>query len=290
MRNLSIAVLILAVGISTAKADINSQLELPEFTSGKTVWAIKVGININKVSGSATGVAKEMWAAEKKWGDEGWQTANYTNYTSYDVTAMFTKSFGQRPMYWGMELTFGSRGYGSQRTYNATHTITASGPNRHTFTMDDAHTESLKEYNVQFSPFTFGYRYTFFERMAVDIHLGVYAEYDFAGISKIDIKDIAHYTFPERPDFNKTTDKSNSYEMKFGDEETPFHKFDAGIKLGVGYWFGHFNFDFTWQRGFVPYYDNGDDKVKIGSGKKAVTKKRGNFYANGFILRLGYSF
>ena len=41
----------------------------------------------------------------------------------------------------------------------------------------------------KFSPFTIGYRYTFLEKMAADIHLGAYASYDIAGKYKRDYTD-----------------------------------------------------------------------------------------------------
>ncbi len=44
-------------------------------------------------------------------------------------------------------------------------------------------------HTVKFSPFTIGYRYTFLEKMAADIHLGAYASYDIAGKYKRDYTD-----------------------------------------------------------------------------------------------------
>lgn len=45
------------------------------------------------------------------------------------------------------------------------------------------------------------------------------------------------------------------------------------VRAGAGVWIGHFNLDFTWQRGFVSIY-KGDSE----------------FFNNSFLLRIGYAF
>lgn len=106
-------------------------------------------------------------------------------------------------------------------------------------------------HTVMLSPFNIGYRY---------IHFGVYASYDFAGTYKRDYTDhiVSTSKYGNRNDKTTTTT-----DIKIRDYEN-WRKYDAGICLGVGYWFGKFNLDFTWQRGFIGVFKSGDEQVKIG--------------------------
>lgn len=49
------------------------------------------------------------------------------------------------------------------------------------------------------------------------------------------------------------------------------------------------NIDFSWQRGFIPVYDDGDMLIKIG-GKKGGEREFGNLFTNNLLLRIGYAF
>lgn len=279
-KSIFAGLILLGVSSPALALDFSDQLELPEF-SEKTVWIVRAGVGFNGVVGSNKETMKKSWNAQ------GW-AGDFKGTTGYDFSVAFNKSFGGSPMYWGMELGFGMRGYkydtglSNSKTYENDYLGTS-----YIGVKKEEHVK-LTAYNVRLSPFTFGYRYTFLDRMAADIHLGAFASFDFGGTYKADLVNVQSSS-SDRYGYH-TSDKSSSGSVKIGDIDG-YHRFDAGLNLGIGYWFGHFNIDFTWQRGFIPYYDNGDDDVEITPKKgKSYKVKRGNLYDNSFVLRLGYAF
>ena len=178
-----------------------------------------------------------------------------------------------------MNLGLGMRGYKTvAQRYGDTGVIGTSHGNAgsNATTKSEA---SLNSYNVQFSPFTIGYKYAFMDRMAVDLHLGAYVSYDFAGNMKSSyVKDVHYYA-------GKDTHDGQESDVKISDIET-YRRHDYGMVLGLGYWYGHFTIDFSWQRGFVPFFEGADEELKIGK----ETFKRGNLFSNNFQIKLGYSF
>ena len=249
-------------------------LNLPAFNSGKIVWIARAGIGFDCASGSNIDTQKAQW-------DYADWNGSFKASIGFDFTAGFNKSFGNSPLYWGMELGIGTRGYKTSAEWEKSNTSQISGAlirDYHRKTQEN----TLTTYNARISPFIIGYKYTFKERMAADIHLGVYGSYDFSGNYKTFVTDhiVSTSKYGDRDDYTEDSSK-----VKFSDLET-LKKFDLGINLGIGYWFGHFNIDLTWQRGFIPIYKNGSDDIKV--GKK--TYKRGDLYSNNFTLKLGYAF
>ena len=51
------------------------------------------------------------------------------------------------------------------------------------------------------------------------------------------------------------------------------NNYDFGVVAGAGIWFGHFNLDLIWQRGFISIYDTDSD-----------------MFSNNMQVRLGYAF
>ncbi|MDE6114334.1 MAG: outer membrane beta-barrel protein [Muribaculum sp.] len=248
-------------------------LELPNFNSGKAVWILRAGIGFNGVVGNAKGTQEAIW-------DDGDWSGSFKNTSGYVVSFGFNKSFGSHPLYWGMSLDLGKRGYQTNAEWvRSGKSQVSGGSDYHKKTAQG----TLSCYNVQLSPITIGYKYTFLQRMALDVHLGAYASYDFSGNYKTYTSDhiVSTSKYGNRNDF-----KENEAEVKIGDIDN-MRKYDVGINVGAGYWFGHFNIDFTWQRGFIPIYEGGDKKVSIGKGDK---REQGNFFSNNFQLRLGYAF
>lgn len=261
--------------------DFDKQLQLPDF-SEKTVWIVRAGVGFNGVVGSRKDVQQRQWTADD-------YTGEFKGVTGYDFSFGFNKSFGGGPVFWGMELSLAMRGYG----YDASKYVTADnvqmGAYHH---VNWQQVYSLKTYTVQLTPITVGYRYSFLERMAAEVHVGGFASYDFAGNNKFDNIKVTNswstgvYGKPG----SITKDESSYFSGSIGDNEH-HHRFDAGMNLGVGVWFGRFNIDFTWQRGFIPMDDMGDDKVEIKQKKgKAESVKLDNLYSNSFQLRVGYAF
>ncbi len=256
-----------------ASAQTSSKVfELPDFQSKKAVWIIRAGVGFNGVAGSN----KET--QEKQWEQDDWD-GSFKKATGYDVSFGFSKSFGKSPLYWGMELELTTRGYKTSASWEKRATSSISGGSDYHGKFQD---NRLLCHTVKFSPFTIGYRYTFLKNMAADVHLGAYASYDYVGNYKTDYTD--HIVSTSKYG-NRNDKKTTSAKTKLKDLDK-MRKYDAGINLGVGYWFGKFNLDFTWQRGFIAIYEGGGDEVKIGK----ETREKGNLFTNNFQLRLGYAF
>lgn len=283
MKKLLIAGLAwLSIASSVMAVDFSKQLELPDF-SGKAVWIARAGVGFNGAVGSRKGVQHKKWVAED-WDGQ------FKGVTGYDFSFGFNKSFGKGPVFWGMNLSLAMRGYKTDASWYKT----ADNPSIGAYNHHRRQTiNSLKAYTVQLTPFTLGYRYSFLERMAAEVHLGGFVSYDFAGSFKydyIDITDAWNTGIKYGKPSSLTTDKSQYLSGNLGDFKG-HHRLDAGLNLGIGYWFGHFNIDFMWQRGFIAFDDKGDDTVEIPKKNGKPDKvKNGNLYSNSFILSLGYAF
>lgn len=86
-------------------------------------------------------------------------------------------------------------------------------------------------HNIRWSPFMLGYKYAIADDWKLDGHIGAFASFDYAGKEKEEWED-------------------ESDEWKIGDWDD-YHRFDAGLTVGIGVWYDRFNLDFTYQRGFV---------------------------------------
>jgi len=151
----------------------------------------------------------------------------------YDVTLGFHKSIARKGAYWGMEFGASSRGAGyEEKVYD--------------------YEESLISHNVHISPFTFGWKYGITEDFKIDAHLGAFAAYDYAGKMKIEYNGY-----------------EESYKMKDWDD---WNRYDVGLNAGFGVWYGRFNLDFTFRRGFIETFDDSES------------------YTNNFMIRLGVAF
>lgn len=265
-------VITLLLPLNVWASGLGDVINLPDFRSGKAVWIIRAGLGFNKFTGSSIKTTKLQW-------ENGDWNGNFGKNTSYDFTFGFNKALGKSPLYWGMELGMSSRGYKSSASWEKSGTSSISGGSDYHGKFSD---ESMLCHNVKFSPFTIGYRYTFLERMAVDVHLGGYASYDIAGKHESTYTDhiVSTSKYGNRDDktVNKTETKIKDYDN--------MRRYDAGINLGIGYWFGRFNLDFTWQRGFIAVFEGGDEEIKIGK----ESHKRGDLFTNNFALKLGYAF
>lgn len=161
---------------------------------------------------------------------------NLGSKTGFAIDFGFNKYFGQSNSYWGMELGIGTRGLSSTYIYN-------DG--------DEKEKGSMTAYTLKFSPFTVGYKIPVTDNLKVDPHIGIYASYDLAR------------EYDNRSEFDY-------------DEYDDDYSGDAGIQLGVGVWYGHFNLDIMYQRGFIDAVDM--DRV-YDYGK-----------TSNFLIRIGYSF
>ncbi len=285
MKKVLIAILgLLGAVLSSGAVDFNKQLQLPDF-SGKTVWIVRAGVGFNGVTGDRKDVQQRQWSAD------GW-SGEFKCVTGYDFSFGFNKSFGGSHIFWGMDLALGMRGYTMEAKKYTTADNAQMGAYNH---RNRQQIYSIKAYTVRLTPITVGYRYSFLKRMAAEVHLGGFVSYDFAGNCNYDNIDVTNSGNTGTGSVNMkptslVTDKSQSMSGSLGDLQGQ-HRIDAGLNLGIGYWFGHFNIDFSWQRGFISYDDKGKETVEIAKKKGQPLKvKYGNLYANSFMLKLGYAF
>ena len=147
----------------------------------------------------------------------------------YNFIYGFQKPMGSIGTYWGMEFGLGSRGWG--------------------YSEDDYEISQIA-HNVQISPFTFGYKYNITNNIALDAHLGAYVSGDYLG------------KITEKEDYNGKTEETT---VKIGDWDD-WKRFDAGMNIGVGVWYDRFNFDITYQRGFIKTWESNTSNVLIRLG------------------------
>ncbi len=180
--------------------------------------------------------------------------ASFGTNVGYDISVGFNRKMGSSGIYWGMEYGLGTRGY------------KASIKND-----EDETSCKVLNHGVKISPFTLGFKYGFTDKLKVDAHLGAYVSCDFASSAT---------------DFNYDSFNYGDYfiEPYFDDVF-----FDAGIQAGIGIWYGRFNLDLIYQRGFMSDFVNvkyRDDYYYESYGASYENK----FYSSNFTIRLGVSF
>ena len=131
----------------------------------------------------------------------------------YNAMVGYQKPLGTLRGYWGMEFGLGSRGF-----------------------KDDGDTKCIA-HNVQYSPFTFGWKFGVADNIKIDPHLGVYASYDYTSKMKEDGESISWGDFADYLDVD-------------------YHHYDVGMNIGVGVWYDRFNLDLTYQHGFIDTFSD----------------------------------
>lgn len=111
-------------------------------------------------------------------------------------------------------------------------------------------------YDIKWSPITVGYKYAITDQFRVDPHIGIYASYDISTSAN---------------EVNNVT--IDGFE----------NGFDAGLQLGVGFWFNRINLDFMYQFGFV------NANPEITHNYSSWNYIEGGKTSN-FLIRVGYSF
>lgn len=248
------------IGLFSLSASAQTVTQLPWLKDSKTVWIVRAGASFNGVSGSAIDAQKESWQQRKYDGSFG-------RSTGVSLSVAFNRQFGKSPLYWGMELGAGMRGYKTEANYSSSGSLASAGNYHYSTTRTE--TNKLNAFNVQFSPITIGGRIAFGQSLALDLHVGGYASYDLAGKLKSE-SSYSSQNSSVHGSGGSSKDESNS--VKIGDIEG-YSNHDFGVVAGGGIWFGHFNVDFTWQRGFVAIFDGDND-----------------LFTNNMTLRLGYAF
>lgn len=199
---------------------------LPEgFTTSNTVWVIRIGGNLNNVTGSGVDDTKTNWAAQKCYGE-------FKNTFGGNASFGLYSPLGTSPIYIGINAGVGMRGYKTSAKWKEDIGTINSQETR------------LTAFNAQISPFNIGYIAKLTKNTALDFHVGVFFTYDFAG------------TFTTEEDYSDNTRKKNSIDIN--DTEN-YNKYDTGVIGGIGFWYNHWNVNIDYQRGFSSIYNGGAD-------------------------------
>lgn len=231
MKKLFLAFIVSVTAMQCAQARIVNSRIFGEREKQGTEWIFRMGMSLDNAAGSAVSQAKEEF---EEWKADEAEYGLNPSYgfgckAGFEFSLAFNKPIGKSGLYWGMELGIGTRG----AKYS-----TNSDMDEY---REDAR-KSLLTWNVKYSPFTIGYKYPLTKNIRLDAHLGAFASYDFAG------KGHSKWIYDDGEGDNETT--------VIGDGDlSHFQRFDAGIQAGVGIWYKCFNFDITYQRGFINAYD-----------------------------------
>jgi hypothetical protein len=242
MKKLIAIALVTLAGSSVANARLVRSRTFNEKEKAPTEWIIRAGVSLNNAAGDGVSYLKD---------DDGDGFTSVGPRCGLDVSIAFNKPFITDGLYWGMELGFGSRGASAKNEWYDEYWDEGG--------TDKAH---IATWNAKFSPFTIGYKYAINDAIKLDAHLGAFVSYDFAGSAKYEWADDDD---PDKLDFNDITD------------DLDFKCFDAGVQVGVGVWYKRFNFDITYQRGFV-------------NACEASDLDGNSVYSSNLMLRVGVAF
>lgn len=248
----------------------STMFQAPE-RENNTMWYIRAGVSINNAA--ANGNLKDMHKDET-----GKTNTGLSSKAGYDIEFGFNKNIGSSTAYWGMEFGFGTRGY-SQKFEDVTSGDLGYG----TYTATEIEKESLLAHRFKLMPVMFGYKYSITDKIKLDAHLGVWLSIDMAATRKFENE----YSFVNsyNSDYNEFGSEKESLsigDMKNSDDEGYYNRFDAGIQAGIGVWYGRWNLDFSYERGFCSFYNF--DKM-WGNNEKSYS-----LAASNVLIRLGFAF
>lgn len=222
-------------------------------SKSKTTWFVRLGMSIDNLTNGNDYLKNEV---------DGDLNTSIGPKVGMDLNVGFMKNIGKSGLYWGMDLGLGTRGATCKE--KGTDEVYIDNIGEY---VDYEYTNkgSVMTWNVKYSPFTLGYKYSITDDLKLDGHIGVYVSYDFAGGTK--------YKWDDDDD----PEKLSFSEMK--DEDWNYQPFDCGMQIGIGAWWKKFNFDITYQRGFVNAASIDYDYDKTA-----------NICSSNLMLRVGYAF
>jgi len=247
--------LLMAVGALMAASASAQVMTSQTYMKSKspTLWYARLGLSFNNVAGAGD-------VAEAGMDGEGSSSLGCRAGMSIDFG--FQRPISNFGLYWGMELGIGSRGGSVKYEYDEED--------------GEVYTENghISTWNVKYSPFTFGYKYSVTDDIKLDAHLGAYVSYDFSG------KSVWSWSGEDEDEELSISDLKDS--------EWNFQPLDAGIQFGIGVWWKRFNLDFTYQRGFIPAAEK---SVRYSDSYGHYSDSENyNLYSSNFMVRLGVAF
>ncbi len=255
MKKLIVIALVALVGSSIANAKVVRSRTVGEKAKAPMEWIFRIGASINNAAGEGVSKAKEY---ENSYDGDG--SYSVGSRVGMDLSIAFNKPLGSSGAYWGMEFGLGTRGASASSQYTE---------KRGSYEESESSKQHISTWNAKYSPFTIGYKYALNSDIKLDGHIGAFVSCDFAGSG------VAKWTEKEDGEVvNSYEDKYDLCDGLLGD----FQRLDAGMQIGVGVWYKKFNFDITYQRGFInacPYRYYYDEY---------------SVYSSNLMLRVGYSF
>lgn len=220
-----------------------------------TEWFVRVGLSENNYTGPGMREAKKGLKDYKK--QDYVDDAGYKARSNFDLMFGFNKYFGQTDLYWGMEFGIGTRG-GAYYTETHRKVHDYSGRVELEGNVDTKSDSYVNTYGIKYVPFTLGYKFPVANDFKIDAHLGLFLEFDFAGSSVSKRKENGPGWY--EGDLADDDDSESMWDLEDADGNKLIMPFDAGLQLGVGFWYKRLNLNFTWQRGFANYVHAGYNK------------------------------
>lgn len=235
----------------TASAQVMDSYSYSKSKSN-TMWYARIGMGIDNLSGG-----KMVNDLNK---DNEYTEYSFGSRAGLEVDFGFQKPIKDFGLYWGMELGIGTRGASYKEKDK-----------------DDGDWTEGKgtAWNVKYSPFTFGYKYSVTDDLKIDAHIGAFVSYDFAG-KKMKFED----------------SDGDTWDKDFDDLHWDYLAVDAGMQIGAGVWFKRFNLDFTYQRGFVPMFKPTVTTYTYNSHGyyTSSSSEEYSLCSSNFMIRLGVAF
>ncbi|MBO6118180.1 MAG: outer membrane beta-barrel protein [Bacteroidales bacterium] len=151
-------------------------------------------------------------------GDDADDLKNKTGYSVMFGTQKEITSSDIFILYYSAEAGLKSRGYGMSEKYD-----------------DYKYEEYLFSHNIAASPVNLGLNLKISNDFLFDAHAGVYGAFDYYGKMKATEKEGSH---------------KDSESISLGDIEN-YRRYDFGVNFGFGLWYQQFNFDVSFQKGFI---------------------------------------
>ena len=193
-----------AMGLS-AQAQLMRSTTFYEKERVPATWYLRAGMSVNNVAG----------ANEFTDNREG---RSIGSKLGYDIAIGFQKPFQDGGFYWGMEFGLGTGGAKNEMETESSY----------------VYKQSYVAHNIKLTPLLFGYKYAFSDVMSLDVHLGAFAQFAYAGKYNV-----------------SGSHDDEEWSEDYGVDDALDTRFDAGIQAGVGVWLSRFNVDLTYQRGFM---------------------------------------
>lgn len=217
-------------------------------------WIIRAGLSVNTVTGGTVKFIKNTTGAR------------FHASFGYDISATFNQPLSNKGWFWGVQIGMSTRGW---RLVSAKETFELP-----TGSICVAQTKGhLRAYSFRWLPWIAGYRHAINKNTSFEMHISPYFTYDFTGsdrgVSYIGIKNPGSTKWDKEDSSKQKEDLDHVSGMDAAHE---YQRFDIGLDVGVGIWYRQFNFDLSFEQGFIPIF------------------KHENLYSSKAFIRLGYAF